>query len=472
MDAIVEGRFRLPPFHRPYVWTAEQVVPFFESILAGRPTGMITIMESPAGPSTEWIGPVRITAPGDPSAWLVIDGSQRLGTLAGALLAVDKAGSGAIRLAYDLSSETLIPQREPGEPLDLPLDAALDPYAFHSWLNGLDSDPLVERALEIRSRILDYRVGVVRIAHTPLESAAEIFVSLNNGGVRLNEADLFHTRRPGNRGVAQASDPAFGPLPDSSVLETMILIGSWTPRLSGSSPERTTDALRRATAWLSEEAGIPHLTVWENHLALLPVLAGFFDLNPNPSARARVLLDRWLWRSMGYAESPGRQPPLHGADSLDVAELLRLLPATIPEAEHYLARAGTRLALSTLEPRSLLTGEPLPIAGLLQARGSAVFREFAGSTFFSPPEEGPLEELLLSRAPDRDVLASHAVGSRALSLLRAGDLDGFDHDRSRLLASEFFLKARRRAQWGASDRPAISDLLISDEPEDADSHAR
>ncbi|BBH66977.1 hypothetical protein ACTI_36620 [Actinoplanes sp. OR16] len=477
--SIDAGRFRLPPFQRPYVWTAEQAIPYFDSLLSGLPTGVITVLEGPAERSTERIGPARITAPPDPAAWWVVDGHQRLGALAGLLR------QGAVRLAYDLAADTVIEHREPREPFDMPFEVLTDSHSFESWLSDLDSGRFADRAIDVRRRLLDSRLMLVRLSKMPPTAAADVFLRLNNGGVRLTAADQRHARRPdGDRAViptldgmaARLAESGFGHLPAGVILQTMRKISpSATDQELREFPDpvqgAAEDALRRALRWLIAEAGIPHLTVWEQHLALLPTLAWFFDRNPAPSPRARLLLNRWLWRSMGNADPGVLQRPLLGADSLDATDLLRSVPTETPDPAGYLSRFGERLALTTLAPRSLLTAEPLPVADLLQAYGHSTFRTFTGALFFSPPDEGPLGELLLSRPVDPGVIASHAIDGHAVALLRAGFSSQFRRRRTEVLAESLFKRARPRAQWGASDRPAISDLLVSDDDsEEAGSH--
>lgn len=65
------------------------------------------------------------------------------------------------------------------------------------------------------------------------------------------------------------------------------------------------------------------------------------------------------------------------------------------------------------------------------------------------------------------MLASHALDRESLDLLLAGKESEFRERRRRLLTEAFHLSSDRLAAWAASDRPAISALLVSDE-EDGD----
>ncbi|MBB2941579.1 hypothetical protein FB565_001283 [Actinoplanes lutulentus] len=458
LTLIEDGKFRTPSFQRPFVWTARQAVPFFESILAGLPIGAITLVEGPADGGPDRVGPIQMAVSSRADAWWIVDGSQRLGTLAGALSHLGGIGPEAIRLAYDLEADAVIPQREPARPLDLPFDLMADPESFYAWRDEREpADPYSRRATDVRSRILDYPLTLVRLLNSPVEAAAEIFLRLNDAGVGLSAVDLTHARQPHTDSLsARLAATGFGRIPEIALTEAA---------------QGITDADRavtRAILWLREEAGIPHISVWEKHLDLLSPLVRFFHLNRAPSARARILLIRWLWRSMGAAERRPSQP-LRGADSLDAIRLLEAAPAEKPGAE-YLTQVGERLALITLAPRSLLTGDPLAVASVLQAHGHAAFHRLAGSLFFGLPDEGPLPDLLAGNH-DPAVLASQALDVTMISRLQAGDIDGFVTRRRRLLALSLIEAAQPFAQWGASDRPAISDLMVTDDPEEAHSHA-
>lgn len=90
IEGLLEGRFRLPKFQRPYVWTDEQVLLLLDSMRHGYHFGELLLWqryEMPA--SIEQFNDVRLECPaltGTKRALLVIDGQQRLGALATAAL--------------------------------------------------------------------------------------------------------------------------------------------------------------------------------------------------------------------------------------------------------------------------------------------------------------------------------------------------------------------------------------------------
>jgi hypothetical protein len=227
-------------------------------------------------------------------------------------------------------------------------------------------------------------------------------------------------------------------------------------------------ALTAALWWLRQEGEIPHLVVWQEHLSLLPVLGRFFHLNRDPSARARILLRRWLWRAMG--QDHGRvaadaYEAITGADSEDANRLLHHVGAHRP-GPAYLVEVGQLLALSELAPRSLAGGHPLDVRVQLEIHGLAAFQRIGGVPILSPPDEGPIDDLVRAAEDQPDLLTGHALDRHMLARLDSGDLAGFRELRQRLLADRLLGISDRLAEWDASDRPSISALLVKDDDHD------
>ena len=86
VESIAAGEFRIPPFQRPFVWTDDAVIALLDSLLAGHYIGTLLLWERYRQPATEvTLGGVTVSSPAD-RAYVVIDGQQRLGSLAAAFL--------------------------------------------------------------------------------------------------------------------------------------------------------------------------------------------------------------------------------------------------------------------------------------------------------------------------------------------------------------------------------------------------
>ncbi|MEU4161888.1 DUF262 domain-containing protein [Actinoplanes sp. NPDC026670] len=479
---IEQGRFRIPSFQRPFTWSVRQTIAFFESIVTGLPTGALVVLENAAEPEEVQIGFTTVRAPADPFAWWIVDGSQRLGALASVLL-TGNSRKGSIRLAYDLETGDLIERRQDSaQTHQLPLDVVANQVSFWQWVNdqGAYLGHYIDRAVDVRARIMDYQLTLVRMLGAGAETAADVFVRLNSTAVSLTRTDLFHARHPGSQADSgstlrassrRLSTLGTGRVPAEAILDVMLALGEATEPaelLAEGNTRLLTDAepaIARSIAWLRDEAAIPHLSVWQSHLNLLPAIARFFHLNPAASTRSRILLRRWLWRTMsrpseqvqGYIRSAVR-----GNDSMDAFRLLQHVSTKKPERT-VLRHVGHPLALTILEPRSLANGQAIDVTTVLERFGKSAFRRLGGVSILSPHDEGPLEERVLAAVDDPDLLAGHALTSTIARGLASAEPIGFRQARKDLLAEYASTAIARWAEWGASDRPAISDLLVDDD---------
>lgn len=123
VEGIAAGEFRIPPFQRPFVWTDDAVIALLDSLLAGHYIGTLLLWERYKQPAVDvTIGGVMVRSP-EGRAYVVIDGQQRLGSLAAAFL------SG--RFYVDLLTGKFT--TEP-KPTDLPLAILADrSFAIVEW---------------------------------------------------------------------------------------------------------------------------------------------------------------------------------------------------------------------------------------------------------------------------------------------------------------------------------------------------
>src|SRR5690606_20203461 len=82
VQMIEESRLALPQFERPSVWGKANWIPFLHTVLLGRPTGTLLLLEAT---EDQLLNPRKLdTAPDiDPTTvnWLLLDGQQRMTTL-------------------------------------------------------------------------------------------------------------------------------------------------------------------------------------------------------------------------------------------------------------------------------------------------------------------------------------------------------------------------------------------------------
>ena len=98
---ILKGGVRIPDFQRRFRWQWEDVRRLMDSIVRGYPIGSILLWQRAAVRQKLVIGAIHIEAPKDDKALWVVDGQQRLTSLANALSSED-SGDPRFSLSYDL----------------------------------------------------------------------------------------------------------------------------------------------------------------------------------------------------------------------------------------------------------------------------------------------------------------------------------------------------------------------------------
>lgn len=106
------GRIRVPHFQRPLRWQRVDVIRLFESIVLGYPVGSFLLWRRPAPEETLTLGALRIHGPELAESLWVVDGQQRIISLANALHPKGVEDP-RFALAYDLESGQFVP-RVPG----------------------------------------------------------------------------------------------------------------------------------------------------------------------------------------------------------------------------------------------------------------------------------------------------------------------------------------------------------------------
>lgn len=354
---VRKGRVRVPGFQRRFVWRREQMLDLFDSVRRHYPIGTLLFWRSrkygPRAPAT--FGPF-ILDPEPPAQGLllVLDGHQRLATLAGALL---RGGPSSLQLREDLhdvdpgrweiyfdaASDTFIHLRgvEPAHPWQVPVWALVDTVSMFQQINmlyvpsssgdakALASRPLKEYAARLQAvgrALQTYKVPVVELETDDLKLAVDSFLRVNHSGQILGPDELFASlaweqgEQPGgqpnrlqiapsiDQAIAEVRATGFGEPDRALVLRTILLeLGADPHRTDW---EKLTENKRQVdelpAAMLRARAGLLAAVQFVraegiHTIRLLPYglqlvgLAAWLAANPQPSEPARRLLRRWLW---------------------------------------------------------------------------------------------------------------------------------------------------------------------------------
>lgn len=484
VEYALQGRIRVPEFQRSLKWQEREVVNLFDSIYRGLPVGSLLFWKRAAEADPVRLGPLRIDAPQFRDAWWVVDGQQRLTTLAACLARPLPLPARATRtdpfvVYFDAQTGAFVapanegPIEEAWVPLPAMLDATRLSEWVHEWSLGGDRD-LRKRVFEAGSRIREYKLPRYLVEapddETGRDLLREIFFRVNNSG-RALEWNEVHDALYGQKGEAPSTTKELSDelallgmgRPDESLIINCLLAFRGLdvtrplaehrrrdPHVLRGAASEALPVLKQALTFLRGRAFIPHLRMLPRTM-LLEVLARFFALHPEPNRRTLDLLSRWVWRALVAKYAMDERTlerralaAVHADEELSIQKMLDLLPRQPTEhvllPESFDARtAESRVALlglAFLGPKNLQDGTRFDIAQLVEAHGVDAFVPvIRNSPRQSAGESGPenrllhapvhrLVEIVVARAGNKDrdaVLRTHAITPEAVRALRDGD---------------------------------------------------
>lgn len=520
MLEIQRGRLRIPSFQRRLAWDRGDARKLVDSLYRGYPVGTLLLWETQALAQQWHWGELTLSAPARPDALLVVDGQQRLVSLARVLLTTDEIQD-EFALYFDLDAGAFVfPAQAEFRGSDaarwLPMNRLLDSERLFEWLYDMTpSKERRERALQLGKRIREYDIPAYIVREGSEAVLREIFGRLNTRGKQLEAAEVFDAlngTRTGQRPTSLADMTQvlarsldFGQV-EPKILYRLLRVLHGQDVVSGGRDEplrldppqadqlyaQTEAVTRRVIQFMRQDAGIPHYDLLPYKQPLV-TLGKFFHHHPQPHARSVALLTRWLWRGALNGAHRGDTVSTRAAleriapgdEDRSVQQMLEMvgserpiLPSSLERFRFNFAASKLQaLALLALQPRDLESGESLDIVGLLNVpdpvqpfvpvltgtQGSDAAAQSVANRLAHPPR--PSLRRLLLQVMDTDILASHGISPAAQAALRAGHATEFLHLRAQTLQQHTEQVFARQARWGDSDRPAITALVVPDEEE-------
>lgn len=522
MLEIRRGRLRIPSFQRRLAWDREDARKLIDSLYRGYPVGTLLFWETAAQRDQMQWGGLRLGAEARPDALLVVDGQQRLVSLARVLLTTDDEADD-FALYFDLDAKTFVFPPSTGRVENdlsrwLPLNRLLDSEQLFEWLyDRQPSKERRERALQLGKRLREYDIPAYIVRNGSESILREIFGRLNSMGKQLEAAEVFdalngtrtgqHPTSLADMAAALAQSLEFG-LIDEDILYRLLRVLHGVDVIPGGRdeplrliPERaselyvqTEQVAAQVVRFIRRDVGVPHYNLLPYKQPLV-TLGKFFFYHPQPRPRSRELLARWLWRGALNGSHLGNTVSTRAAleliDPVDEEHSVQCMldmvgpdrPQLPAETDRfnfrYAASKLQALALLELVPRDLETGEPLdmgrlldyqqtgddpPFASILKGnRGDTGLVQSVANRLAHPVRPG-LRRTLLD-VTDPVTLASHGISPEAAEALRDGDTQRFLSLRAATLQGHFELVFARHARWDASDRPSLASLVVSDDDE-------
>ncbi len=332
LDDLVElawsGQIRVPHFQRDFRWTRQDVIRLFDSIVKRYPVGSLLLWRRPAPAQRLTLGALRIDAPQVDQALWVVDGQQRVSSLANALHP-DGAQDPRFNLGYDVRDDRIVNRPVTDDPYVIPLPIVFDLTKVLDWFA---THPEVadyrNRAFELTKHLRQFSIPAYQVVQDDTLVLRDIFDRMNNYGKRLSRAEIFSALNAGRESdadhtltIAQIADHVddqfgFGRVDADTVLRAILARrGPDVHReirlefddnnrrgdLESRNEDRDSafaageDALVRAVQFL-QSIGVPHVALLA-YRYLLVVLTRVFAHHPEPDPANLRLLGRWYWRA-------------------------------------------------------------------------------------------------------------------------------------------------------------------------------
>ena len=525
LEVVASGRLRIPSFQRGLKWDRMDARLLLESLFRGYPVGTLLLWEAAAPAGEVRFGSLTLPAPQMPNALWVVDGQQRIVSLARTLLAADP-DSDDFALYVDLDAADFVAppaigKRRADPSRWLPMTVVLDAEKLMQWLLDHAAAPgsrqRRDTAIQLGRRLREYEIPAYIVRSDDQAILRDIFNRINSAGKSLDGSDVFDAlngsrlqSRPAT--ITQISSELekldFGRIEERILHRLLrVLLGLPVVESARSDPPRLTDTeaeqayrLTAATAsqiiqFLKSDAGIPHYDLLPYKQAFV-TLGRFFQLHPQPSPRSRELLARWIWRGA-----------LNGAHQGDTVSTRKVLARILPESEErsvngmldmvsgkpsaipdvadrfnfrFAASKLLALALFSLEPRDLITGDRLaagqlmsqvqsghdssPLVQIFPVRAGKAEEalQSAANRLIQPPHQRGVRRLLVG-IDDSRLLLSHGISAAVRRALDDGDSAAFLKLRAEWMRPLVELFFARHARWDEPDRPRIASLIVDDE---------
>lgn len=379
---VRQGRVRVPNFQRDFTWDRGRMLHLFDSIRKQYPIGTLLFWESSTPrPMLSNLGPLKL-----PEflggKLLILDGQQRLTTLAGVLLLDELASSNVDdqdqqrwKIWYDAATDTFAYFESP-PPLSAvrvsDLMGTKGIYTAAQRIMSAVSNHSVEsrehwitRIENVAGALGAYRLPLVIFATESLRLAVESFTRLNRSGQAMGADEMFsaltYDAKDGDEAfrlsahidaiLSEIVRTNFGPIDRVVVLRVVLLAAGLDPfrtewdqlakdtqtHTAARLPDAILEARRgllAAVAFLKEE-GVRNSRLLPYSMQLVG-LAAFFGKCDIPTLEQKALLRRWLWVS-SFTEGFG------GLNPSRIHQQLKNLREIIPKQQVPLVVEGIDL---------------------------------------------------------------------------------------------------------------------------------
>jgi Protein of unknown function DUF262 len=527
---VQSGRVRIPNFQRVFRWQATDVARLLESIYLGYPIGSLLLWERPAPAIEVTLGALTINAPQTENALWVVDGQQRITSLANTLIDQQNADK-RFAWGFDLRTEKFVPPTKNAEEFVIPLPTIVNLQKLFRWFS--DHPNVADRmdtATALARTIREYKIPAYLVQSADEEVLRNIFDRMNNFGKRLSRAEVFHSLHGDAdsqdinfRRIAEQIEAklGFGRIDEDTLLAAILarrganhtrdIRNEFSADSTGEFDETEAQgyangaqALESAISFLQTEAHVPHFGFLP-YRYLLVILTRFFAHFPQPQTRHLELLRRWVWRAAvlgpeamkGWTQTQrkflARIEP--GKEEQSVQSMLLLMEPLIAKRRLLIDEASTPAAFRTtsassrvlacalwaLKPRRAtgdrtayslselsitLEGQATPKRAVIQLMSALINSEIGIAISLDEDQADFLHAVEQNANDQPEWLASHALSLEASDAMQREDVNAFQSARSKALKQLVTDFIARNAGWNHEDTPPLDSLFIDEDVEE------
>jgi Protein of unknown function DUF262 len=330
LEELIQGKIRIPRFKRPFVWRQVDMLRLLDSVARGYPIGGVLLFETRHVVSShDHVGPILVGASPSGRARLVLDGEQRLATLAGCLMMGERDDARAEDVSWDIYFDLWMGgfvTKSRGElgPYFFPVRDLLLTSRYLEATRRLLSDnenhyrTIIRAADDLANAFRNYQIPVTTVRSASISTIVDIFARVHVSGRSMSADQMISalTFREGEFHLADALDSlaadlarrGFGNLDRALLLRTVLLAEGrdlfstdWADLVADESvrhrlPKSLKDATRGLLSALDflGEQGVTSDRVLPYGMQLV-LLAETMRTCPNPSKEVHGLLERWFW---------------------------------------------------------------------------------------------------------------------------------------------------------------------------------
>jgi len=415
MNDIENGRVRLPPFQREFVWSPPKVISLMDSIYKGFPIGSFFYWKADRKYVTLFrdIESLSLPAPAlDHELFFILDGQQRLTSIWATFKGTTINGDDYARICLDLDAASEYEKGSPEERRLIRIFEEVEPdnSKFISLRHILSDNTRIyddirdqlprekkDTLSNAREQFIKYPYSVVKVFDLELEDAVEVFQRINQGGKRLTRFelvaancwsesfDMARSVKDFNERIKERTD--FGRVEPITFVQAMSLIAKGqckTEHELGLKPNevqllwpRVSKAIGDAIDWTRDNYGAVRGDMIP-YDSMLAVLACYFsEHGTNVPVEHKLWIDRWFWRSAfseRYSKSTNTQM---ANDAKAIRELVngKLEPPNYPltvgkedllkmrmNRSSGAARNGLLCLMASAKPKHFVTGADIALA--------------------------------------------------------------------------------------------------------------